>query len=296
MLTPPLLLLLPLLSALVAAAIDAPKTCSPKQFACRDQITCISKGWRCDGERDCPDGSDEAPEICPQSKAQRCQPNEHNCLGTELCVPMSRLCNGVQDCMDGSDEGPHCRELRGNCSRLGCQHHCVPTLDGPTCYCNSSFQLQADSKTCKDFDECSVYGTCSQLCTNTDGSFICGCVEGYLLQPDNRSCKAKNEPVDRPPVLLIANSQNILATYLSGAQVSTITPTSTRQTTAMDFSYANETVCWVHVGDNAAQTQLKCARMPGLKGFVDEHTINISLSLHRRSRKGAQGKEVTQHS
>lgn len=31
-----------------------PKTCSPKQFACRDQITCISKGWRCDGERDCP--------------------------------------------------------------------------------------------------------------------------------------------------------------------------------------------------------------------------------------------------
>lgn len=84
-------------------------------------------------------------------------------------------------------------------------------------------------------------------------------------------------------MLLIANSQNILATYLSGAQVSTITPTSTRQTTAMDFSYTNETVCWVHVGDSAAQTQLKCARMPGLKGFVDEHTINISLSLHRES-------------
>lgn len=94
-------------------------------------------------------------------------------------------------------------------------------------------------------------------------------------------------------MLLIANSQNILATYLSGAQVSTITPTSTRQTTAMDFSYANETVCWVHVGDSAAQTQLKCARMPGLKGFVDEHTINISLSLHREllapSLEGAEG-------
>lgn len=43
-----------------------------------------------------------------------------------------------------------------------------------------------------DFDECSVYGTCSQSCTNTEGSYTCSCVEGYLSQPDNRSCKAKN--------------------------------------------------------------------------------------------------------
>lgn len=43
-----------------------------------------------------------------------------------------------------------------------------------------------------DFDECSVYGTCSQSCTNTEGAYTCSCVEGYLSQPDNRSCKAKN--------------------------------------------------------------------------------------------------------
>uniref|UniRef100_A0A8C5UEH1 EGF-like domain-containing protein n=2 Tax=Passeriformes TaxID=9126 RepID=A0A8C5UEH1_9PASS len=118
-----------------------------------------------------------------------------------------------------------------------------------------------------DFDECTVYGTCSQTCTNTEGSYTCSCVEGYLLQPDNRSCKAKNEPVDRPPVLLIANSQNILATYLSGAPVPNITPTSAKQTTAMDFNYVEDTVCWVHVGDSASQTVLKCAKIPNLKGF-----------------------------
>jgi len=33
---------------------------------------------------------------------------------------------------------------------------------------------------CSDFDECTVYGTCSQTCTNTDGSYTCSCVEGYL--------------------------------------------------------------------------------------------------------------------
>lgn len=160
-----------------------------------------------------------------------------------------------------------------------------------------------------DFDECSVYGTCSQSCTNTDGGYTCSCVEGYLPQPDNRSCKAKNGtylqasagssllltfsrlrytsvPVDRLPVLLIANSQNIQVTSLSGTTVHSLLSTTTKQTTAMDFLYAEETVCWIHVGDTPSSTHLKCARIPNLKSFTEERIINISLSLHRECNNG----------
>lgn len=88
-------------------------------------------------------------------------------------------------------------------------------------------------------------------------------------------------PVDRLPVLLIANSQNIQATSLSSTIVHSLLSTSTKQTTAMDFVYAEETVCWIHVGDTPSSTHLKCAKIPNLKSFAEERVINISLSLQR---------------
>lgn len=259
-------------------AIDAPKTCSPKQFVCKDQVTCISKGWRCDGEKDCPDGSDEAPDICPH-RVSRCPANEFECLGTDVCIHMSRLCDGSPDCTDGWDEGPHCRELGPDCATHGCTGNCSVTHQGPKCYCNVGYEVSQDGKTCKDFNECSVYRTCSQTCSNNEGSYTCSCVEGYLLQPDNRSCKAKNDPVEQLPVLLITNLNDIRCTSLSGMPTR-LPAISTNQTTAMDFNYAQETVCWIDVGDSPANTHLKCASIPELKTVTDIRIINISLSLH----------------
>ncbi|XP_016109861.1 low-density lipoprotein receptor-related protein 1-like [Sinocyclocheilus grahami] len=211
------------------------------------------------------------------TQVSQCPPNEFECRGTDVCIHLSKLCDGVPDCSDGRDEGPHCREYAHNCTIMGCQYNCSVTLLGPKCYCRNGYEVGEDGKRCKDFNECAVYGTCSQTCTNTDGSYTCSCVEGYLPQPDNRSCKAKNDPVDRHPYLFIANSQNIQATSLSGANPISI---NTKQTTAMDFIYAQETVCWIHMGDSPAATQLKCAKFPSAKSFTEEKTINISLSVH----------------
>lgn len=51
---------------------------------------------------------------------------------------------------------------------------------------------------------------------------------------------------------------------------------------AMDFIYAEETVCWIDVGESPAATQLKCASIQDLKTVSNIRTINITLSLHRK--------------
>ena len=40
-----------------------------------------------------------------------------------------------------------------------------------------------------DIIECATNnGGCSQLCTNTIGSYICSCNVGYVISGDNRTC------------------------------------------------------------------------------------------------------------
>lgn len=81
-------------------------------------------------------------------------------------------------------------------------------------------------------------------------------------------------------MLLIANLHDIRCTSLSGS-ASRLPSIPTKQTVAMDFIYAEETVCWIDVGETPATTHLKCANIPDLKNVANIRTINISLSLHR---------------
>ncbi|MGH0132653.1 UNVERIFIED_CONTAM: hypothetical protein FKN15_051430, partial [Acipenser sinensis] len=129
-----------------------------------------------------------------------------------------------------------------------------------------------------DYDECAVYGSCSQTCMNTYGSYGCSCTEGYVMQSDRKSCKAKIEPTDRPPVLLIVSSEGIAATYLNGTTVPTQNSLHSNGALTLDFNYDEESVCWVTAVESTSQ--LRCAKMTKLKGFSEEREIRTAQNLH----------------
>jgi len=89
-------------------------SCSPYQFKCLDG-TCILNHHLCDGEIDCPYGSDEedCSHVCGLSDFD-CVHSCHisNCSCSSLyfqclevgCIPYSKWCDGRPDCIDHSDE------------------------------------------------------------------------------------------------------------------------------------------------------------------------------------------------
>ncbi|KAI5606502.1 SCO-spondin, partial [Silurus asotus] len=71
--------------------------CNQHEFGCKNG-QCVPLAWRCDGETDCQDGSDE------QQCARVCGPDQVLCQSGDQCVQHVHLCDGTPHCRDASDE------------------------------------------------------------------------------------------------------------------------------------------------------------------------------------------------
>lgn len=168
-----------------------PLTCAADQFQCAYSFQCISDSWKCDGEPDCDDRSDEEdcasqlPGTLPPQG--RCPPGYFQCSNNE-CLPSLLRCDMVPDCPHGEDEY-NCPALQCEAGELVCEgvSACVPV-----------HQRCDHSADCKPFhpDESSCHecppGYCTDrgLCHVGMHGPVCMCSDGWT---GNR-CHIKEKP------------------------------------------------------------------------------------------------------
>ncbi|XP_064481852.1 low-density lipoprotein receptor-related protein 1B-like isoform X2 [Ornithodoros turicata] len=150
-----------------------PVPCKKDQFRCVDNSECISLSWKCDGNEDCSDGSDE------RKCRKVCEPAEFytTCGDGVTCIPKNAVCDGVVDCKDGHDEAncskavtsPSLNALKGH---TAFEEERLKFPDCPTDYfkCKSGGNCIMNILVCDDEEDCkdgSDEQNCAKQCPKT---------------------------------------------------------------------------------------------------------------------------------
>ncbi|XP_072586982.1 low-density lipoprotein receptor-related protein 8 isoform X13 [Vulpes vulpes] len=158
--------------------VTTKKTCADSDFTCGNGH-CIPERWKCDGEEECPDGSDESEatctkQVCPAEKLS-CGPASHK------CVPASWRCDGEKDCESGADEAG-CATSLGTCrgDEFQCgDGTCVPTLKR----CNQEQDCPDGSDEAGCLQESTCEGPRRFQCKSGE------CVDGGKVCDAQRDCR-----------------------------------------------------------------------------------------------------------
>lgn len=174
---------------LIAAKTIPVGNCTGYGFICANQKQIVGSYERCDGKRDCIDGSDE--EFCRECKTSFKCPTDNQ--GTLMCLQGTTLCDRKSDCPSGLDESPmFCKSRCIPGLEYKCKSHdiCIPvsfTCDGDVhcplgddeANCNARTGCNNNAFLCKNKIKCVAHWKrCDGVSDCSDGSdeLDCDCV------------------------------------------------------------------------------------------------------------------------
>uniref|UniRef100_A0A8C4XVC9 Low-density lipoprotein receptor-related protein 2 n=1 Tax=Falco tinnunculus TaxID=100819 RepID=A0A8C4XVC9_FALTI len=254
---------------------------SPFRFRCENN-RCIYSHELCNQEDDCGDGSDEKEEHCIEPTPRPCTTEEFKCSNGN-CIPLHYVCDNYDDCGDHFDEMGCNPGTERTCAENICEHNCTNLNEGGfICSCRPGYKAsETNRNSCDDINECEIFGTCTQDCKNSKGSYECFCADGFRSVGDQqgKQCAANGNP----PLLLLPDNVRIRRYNISSEQYSDYIDNQER-IQALDYDWDPEgiglsIVYFSILGQGSEFGAIKRAYLPTFDSSRNNPTKEVDLNL-----------------